>query len=93
MWLLLRLDPKSDPVWDYLCDKERRVRGLLEGCVREHKAKFTAVQKKAQERREESARWLALQEKTRRELGRVSADTGSGVLVTYLALWRSQSGH
>jgi len=72
MWLLMRLDPKCDPVWDYLCDKEQRIRGMLQGCVAEHEGKLAAVRRRPTlEARAEALHWGQLQEETRQILHKV----------------------
>ncbi|CAI7895566.1 unnamed protein product, partial [Closterium sp. NIES-54] len=59
--LLLEIDPDSDPVWQYVGMRERRIRGLLEACVQQHERRVQGIRRRRQEKREEEHQWRLLQ--------------------------------
>ncbi|CAI5536487.1 unnamed protein product [Closterium sp. Naga37s-1] len=59
--LLLEIDPDSDPVWQYVGMRERRIRGLLEACVQQHERRVHGIRRRRQEKREEEHQWRLLQ--------------------------------
>ncbi|CAI5472225.1 unnamed protein product [Closterium sp. Yama58-4] len=66
--LLLEIDPDSDPVWQYVGMRERRIRGLLEACVQQHERRVQGIRRRRQEKREEEHQWRLLQRKPHEKL-------------------------
>ncbi|GAB2270641.1 Exocyst complex component S5A [Dionaea muscipula] len=60
--LLLELEPDSDPVWHYLNLQNKRIRGLLEKCSYDHKARMESLHTEIQERALSDARWKQIQQ-------------------------------
>ncbi|XP_058100206.1 exocyst complex component SEC5B-like isoform X1 [Magnolia sinica] len=60
--LLLELEPDSDPLWHYLNLQNCRIRGMLDNCTLDHKARLEALHNEIQERVQSDARWRQIQQ-------------------------------